>query len=188
MIRYATKNDADQIIPLIMIILEDMELGFLQTYGDEKLRAILKKGFMTETFRYSYRRAMVVEEEGEILGVAYGYNESEEAIIDLPLIDIFNEFEIPVTEKMFLDKEAFEGEWYLDSIAVRHDQRGKGIGAQLLEALPEFAKSQGATKIGLSVDDGNPRAKKLYSRLGFKEVGRATISGHLYDHMQIKID
>lgn len=187
MIRLAKKSDVDQVVPLIMIILKDMELEFLQKYGEETLTAVLTAAFSDETFRYSYTRGIVLEEENQILGVAFGYLAEDEQIIDQPLAGIYQRFGIPENEVMFTDKEAFENEWYLDSIAVRADQQGRGIGAQLLEALPTFATEKGACRIGLSVDDGNPRAKELYLRHGFKDVGRATISGHSYDHMQKNI-
>lgn len=187
MIRKAQKADCEQIVPLIMVIMEDMELPFIKKYGSDTLSLILKEGFLTDAFRYSYTRAIVDEENGLVLGMAYGFNEEEEETIDDALTAIFPKFDIPSSEKLFTDKESFSGEWYLDSISVRADQRGTGVGARLLNALPEFAKSQGATKIGLSVDDDNPRAKKLYLREGFKEVGRKTISGHLYDHLQKEI-
>ncbi len=187
MIRSAKKSDVDQIVPLVMIILKDMELVFLKKYGEEKLVEILKLAFADENFRFGYARGIVLEEENEILGVAFGYLDSEESRIDEPLKAAYRKLGIPEDEVMFGDKEAFENEWYLDSIAVRADQRGRGIGAKLLEALPKFATKQGANKIGLSVDDVNPRAKQLYIRQGFKEVGRAVISGHQYDHMQKEI-
>ena len=38
-----------------------------------------------------------------------------------------------------------------------------------------------------SVDEKNPKAKKLYERHDFKVVGQRMISGHLYDHMQKNI-
>lgn len=187
MIRQAQPTDVDQVIPLILIILEDMELEFLTTYGKEKTMAVLKQAYLTEDFRYSYRRALVLVEDSQILGTAFGYNEADEKLIDLPLAAIFKEHDIPEDEQMFIDKEAFEGEWYLDSIAVRPDQRGNGVGAKLLDALPAFAKTQGSHKIGLSVDEANPRAKQLYLRQGFKDIARTTISGHAYDHMQKEI-
>ncbi|MBP1044001.1 GNAT family N-acetyltransferase [Vagococcus sp. BWB3-3] len=187
MIRSAKKSDVDQIVPLVMIILKDMELVFLKKYGEEKLVEVLKLAFADENFRFGYARGIVLEEENEILGVAFGYLDSEESTIDEPLKAAYRKLGIPEDEVMFGDKEAFENEWYLDSIAVRADQRGRGIGAKLLEALPKFATKQGANKIGLSVDDVNPRAKQLYIRQGFKEVGRAVISGHQYDHMQKEI-
>lgn len=184
MIRQAKKEDVEQIIPLILIILKDMELEFLAKHGIKKVSDVLRAGYVTETFRYSYQRAIVDVEEEQILGVAFGYKDSEEDLIDQPLVDILPSFEIPADEKMFTDNEAFADEWYLDSIAVRADQRGQGVGARLLKALPDFAKEQGASKLGLSVDDGNPRAKQLYLRQGFEDVGRTVISGHDYDHMQ----
>lgn len=187
MIRVARKEDCQQVVPLIMVIMEDMELPFLKKYGYEKVSQILADGFLTDDFRYSYLRAIVEEKDGIILGMAYGFNESEEETIDDALKVILPKYDILANEKMFTDKEGFPGEWYLDSISVRSDQRGMGVGARLLNALPEFAKQQGANKIGLSVDDENPRAKKLYIREGFKEVGRKTISGHLYDHLQKEI-
>lgn len=187
MIRLAKQSDVDQVVPLVMIIMKDMELAFLAKYGEETLIDVLTAAYSDETFRFGYARGIVVEEEGEVLGVAFGYLDQEEAIVDLALPNIYKTFGIPEDEIMFGDKEAFENEWYLDSIAVRADQRGRGIGAQLLEALPQFATQLGANKIGLSVDDDNPRAKQLYERQGFKEVGRAVISGHNYDHMQKEI-
>lgn len=188
MIREARLSDVEQIIPLIMIILKDMELEFLLKYGEEKVTEILREGFRDQTFRYGYKRAVVLEEDNEILGVAFGYMEHEEAIIDLPLTDVFSRMGIDESEKMFHDKEASPEEWYLDSLAVRADQRGKGIGARLLEALPNFAKQQGADRIGLNVDKENPRAKKLYHRVGFETDGLVTISNHLYDHMSLYLD
>lgn len=184
MIREATKNDGEQIIPLILIILEDMELPFLRKHGRETVTEILKLAYLDETFRYSYKRAIVLEKEAEILGVAYGYLDKEEDIIDLPLTPILKRFEISESERMFDDKEAFPDEWYLDSIAVRDDQRGQGIGSALLDALPEFVKNSGASHLGLSCDEANPQAKKLYLRQGFEVVGQTMISGHRYDHMQ----
>lgn len=187
MIRQAVREDAQQIVPLIMVILEDMELPFLIKHGVNTVTEVLLEAFNTEDFRYSYRRALVVEDEGIIQGVAYGFLEEEEEKIDWPLRKILPLFNISEEELMFTDKEAFPDEWYLDSISVRSDQQGKGVGVKLLNAIPEFAKSQGANKVGLSVDDANPRAKKLYLRQGFKEVGRKVISGHAYDHLQKNI-
>ena len=106
MIREARLSDVEQIIPLIMIILKDMELEFLLKHGEEKVTEILREGFRDETFRYGYKRAVVLEEDNEILGVAFGYMEHEEAIIDLPLTDVFSRMGIDESEKMFHDKEA----------------------------------------------------------------------------------
>lgn len=60
----------------------------------------------------------------------------------------------------------------LFSVIVRHDMRGKGIGKALLEHLMEHAKNRFHIEIlHLEVYENNP-AKRLYTRLGFKEFGR----------------
>ena len=53
-----------------------------------------------------------------------------------------------------------------------------------LEALPMLAEKANRTIIGLSVDQQNPQAKKLYERHGFEVVEETEISGHQYEHMQ----
>lgn len=61
------------------------------------------------------------------------------------------------------------------SIAVVPSQRGRGVGARLLEALLDRARTEGFTAISLSVERDNP-AIGLYERHGFvkvAEVGNA---------------
>ncbi|MGM9903419.1 GNAT family acetyltransferase [Enterococcus sp. 10A9_DIV0425] len=188
MIRFAQKKDAAEIAPLIMVILKDMELPFLLKYGEEKTLVILKEAITDPNYRYSYSRGLVEEREGKIAGVAFGYTDEEESVIDEPLKAILKKNGINVEEKLFLDHETFPNEWYLDSISVSKEFRGQGIGSALISALPKLAKKSNREIIGLSVDEMNPKAKKLYERHGFEVVGKRQISGHLYDHMQKRIN
>lgn len=187
MIRDARKEDAKAIAPLILVILQDMELPFVMQYGVEQTLAVLEKGIQSEDYRYSYRRALVAEEDGVVAGVAFGYPDRDEPLIDLPLAEILADLGLPQTERLFTDPETFPNEWYLDTISVNAAFRGQGIGTQLLAALPQLARKSHQNVIGLSVDKENPKAKRLYQRAGFEVVGQAVISGHQYDHMQKKI-
>lgn len=85
MIRFAKKEDAQEIAPLILVILNDMELPFLQKYGKEKTIEILEEAIMDPDYRYSYTRGIVEEIDGKIAGVAFGYTDEEEPFIDKPL-------------------------------------------------------------------------------------------------------
>ena len=187
MIRFAKKEDAGEIAPLIVVILNDMELPFLQKYGKEKTIEILEEAITDPDYRYSYKRGLVEEIDWKIAGVAFGYTDEEEAMIDQPLKAILKKHGIVETEQLFIDQETFPEEWYLDSISVSKEFRGQGIGSQLLSALPKLAEKKGRNIIGLSVDEKNPKAKKLYERHGFKVVGKRKISNHTYDHMQKNI-
>jgi ribosomal protein S18 acetylase RimI-like enzyme len=58
------------------------------------------------------------------------------------------------------------------TVAVAPQNRGRGVGTALLEALVERAEAEGAPALSLSVEDDNP-ALRLYERLRFERVGRA---------------
>jgi ribosomal protein S18 acetylase RimI-like enzyme len=58
----------------------------------------------------------------------------------------------------------------LYSLAVHGDQRGKGVGKLILEALIGHCVSQGAKRIHLQVERSNQSAIRLYERHDFQEV------------------
>lgn len=187
MIRFATKEDGEAIAPLILVILKDMELPLLEIIPEDTILTVIAEAVADPTYRYGYQRGLVYEHAGEVAGIAFGYPHEDEPIIDEPLKKVLRKYNLDEEIRIFIDPETLPGEWYLDSISVDEKYRGSGIGSKLLDALPQMAERDGKKIIGLSVDKGNPNAKKLYSRKGFKDVAEMMISGHLYDHMQKKI-
>lgn len=65
---------------------------------------------------------------------------------------------------------AFHGFPYLHIIAVKQEFRGRGVGKTLL-AFFEDAVFPKDSKAFLVVADFNPDAKRLYERLGYRQVG-----------------
>ncbi|HEU5158893.1 MAG TPA: ribosomal protein S18-alanine N-acetyltransferase [Streptosporangiaceae bacterium] len=59
----------------------------------------------------------------------------------------------------------------VQTIAVRRGHWGRGVGATLLNTLLAEAAIRGCTEVFLEVRADNERAKKLYRRFGFEEVG-----------------
>ena len=65
---------------------------------------------------------------------------------------------------------AFHSFPYLHIVAVKEAARGVGIGKALLSFF-EQAVFPGSSKVFLVVADFNPEAKRLYERLGYRQVG-----------------
>ena len=61
-------------------------------------------------------------------------------------------------------------ELVIETLAVRGDMRGRGIGTQLLEAAREYARAGGFQAVRLDVVDTNPDAQRLYERMGFEAI------------------
>jgi len=62
-----------------------------------------------------------------------------------------------------------EGE--LANIAVRRDLRGRGIGSGLLSRMLQVAEDSGVRSLYLEVRESNGRAREMYARRGFHEIG-----------------
>ena len=62
-----------------------------------------------------------------------------------------------------------EGE--LANIAVRRDLRGRGIGSGLLSRMLKVAEDSGVRSLYLEVRESNGRAREMYARRGFHEIG-----------------
>ncbi len=92
---------------------------------------------------------VAAEQDGELLGAAFA--------------------------RLFTDDT--HGAGYIDEstpelgVAVADGHRGEGLGSVLLDALASEARAVGMKRLGLSVQQRNP-ARRLYGRLGYREVRR----------------
>jgi ribosomal-protein-alanine N-acetyltransferase len=59
----------------------------------------------------------------------------------------------------------------VQTLAVAADQRGLGLGGELLRALLAEARRRGATEVLLEVRAENDAAQQLYARHGFERIG-----------------
>ena len=66
---------------------------------------------------------------------------------------------------------ASEHVWHVTGLAVDPALEGLGVGRAVMEALIELARERGGTRMTLRVFATNPRALRLYERLGFELEG-----------------
>lgn len=62
---------------------------------------------------------------------------------------------------------------YIKSVAVRQDDRGRGIGSRLIEFAEARIRREHANVL-ICASSFNPRARALYERLGYQVVGELT--------------
>ncbi|MBJ2213721.1 MULTISPECIES: GNAT family N-acetyltransferase [Pseudomonas] len=74
----------------------------------------------------------------------------------------------------FGDWRPFEGFRYSveHSVYVRNDQRGKGLGPSLMQALIERARNCGKHVMVAAIESGNLASIRLHERLGFVTTGQ----------------
>ncbi len=63
-------------------------------------------------------------------------------------------------------------EAHLLDVALAVRRQRQGLGRQLLDAIVERAREQGMASVLLEVRPSNERARQVYERYGFSEIGR----------------
>ncbi|MCM1309898.1 MAG: GNAT family N-acetyltransferase [Bacteroides sp.] len=132
-----------------------------------------------EDSQYSYRNALkAVAYDGAPMGFIVGYDGAR-------LHELRRAFFEEVKRHLGYDMdgampdETDPAEFYLDSLAVFPEYRGRGVASALINAIAERA----GKPLGLLCDKSNVRARRLYERLGFSRVGDRLFAGEVMDHM-----
>ena len=61
---------------------------------------------------------------------------------------------------------------FINSIQLRRDYQGKGVGLRVLTWIEHYARIRKIQYLSLVVQETNPRAAKIYQQYGFREVLR----------------
>ena len=59
-----------------------------------------------------------------------------------------------------------ENYWYLDSLHITKNSRGKGIGTKLIYRVGQYALKHGYECMSICIVKGNDNAKRIYEKLG----------------------
>ena len=181
-IRKAQKEDASQIAELFMLAwpVEDIMNSTGITY--QQLHESMTEIAARQQTIYSYENTFVAEVGGRVVGAMCAYDGADYQRLKQPIVDILG------SDSGFAQlKETEAGEFYLDSVGVREEYRGKGIATQLFAAQIERAKSLGHKIAGLIVDEDKPQAEALYTRLGFRYIDKKDFFGHMMKHMVMNL-
>ena len=179
MIKNAQKQDAKICIKLLNLAMEDIAYK-LSGYDDPvKSDEILEKFFISEINRLSYKNVYVYKRDEQIIAAMCAYFGGDAWLLDIEISQHLK----ALGKDAQIEKECFDDEFYIDSIAVDEKFRGQGLAKELI--LHSFAKEKelGHKKVSLIVDVNKPKVRKFYESLGFKFNTKKIINLHEYDHM-----
>ena len=181
-IRQALKEEASQIAELFMLAWPVDEILESNGLTHEQLHESITMVSASEETIYSFENTLVAEVDGKVVGAMCAYDGADYQRLKQPLVNTLG----PDCgfAKM---KETEAGEFYLDSVGVHEEYRGRGIASRLFAAQIERARTLGHKVAGLIVDEDKPQAEALYARLGFIHLDKKDFFGHQMKHMVVNL-
>lgn len=164
--RRATPDDAHALAELINFAGEGMPAYLWERMAEpgEGIWDVGRRRARREEGGFSYRNAIVLEEEGRVAACLIGYPVPEEP-------EPIDHERMPA---MFVPIQELEnlapGTWYVFVLAAYPEHRGRGLGTRLLALADELAAAAGSRGLSIIVSDANPGARRLYERCGYRSV------------------
>ncbi|KGR87189.1 GNAT family N-acetyltransferase [Lysinibacillus odysseyi] len=180
LVRQASMLDAEDIAPLIYEAIGDIAARLTGAQEDKAILEGLKELIQSEDNRHSYLYTYVAHEEEKILGMIVLYDGKTGKDLDGHLM---KKLQKKHGSSYRIDKEAHDEEYYIDTVCVAPDARGRGIGTLLLHFAEQQAKKLGYTKLSLNVETEKTKARSLYEREGFVVTEPWEIIGEPFYHM-----
>jgi ribosomal protein S18 acetylase RimI-like enzyme len=160
-----------------------LPMGHLADYlfgndNSDKAKDALRKLFVREQNRFSYRFADVIEVEGRVGGLLLSYSAATLSELAIPTGKEMAEVlgaggmarMIKRSAGFMRHNECQSDEYYVFTVAVSPDHQNNGIGKQLLAMAQRKAIEARLAKISLGVTLNNHAAVRFYSRSGFEIV------------------
>jgi len=156
--------------------LNEVAEGFFRLMLGKRFAEIIAESFIQPNHSYSYENVIFAECDERIVGMALGFTaEQHRDFSDQPIkeaagirvvrMKIVNILFAPMLQIL---KTIAEGDFYLLSMAVENEFRGKGIGSVLMDHLEERSRVKGSARLSLDVSANNEGARRLYEHRGMK--------------------
>lgn len=180
LVRQAAELDAQQVAPLIYEAIGDIAGRLTGAHENKDILSGLEELVRSEDNRHSYLNTYAAYGEEKILGIIVLYDGKMGKDLDGQLMKKLQEKH---GSSYHIDVEAHDEEYYIDTICVAPDARGRGIGTMLLHFAEQQAKKLGYTKLSLNVETEKTKARRLYEREGFVVTEPWEIIGEPFYHM-----
>jgi ribosomal protein S18 acetylase RimI-like enzyme len=182
-IRKATKADAEYIASYMLLAMEEIVYHFIGEKDGRKAKALMWYFAEREDNQYSYQNCWVAVLDQEVVAAVNIYDGARLQELRQPFVE---HIKARFNKDFQPQAETGAGEYYIDTLGVHPVHQGKGIGSKMLQFLIEEYVIKQKQTLGLLVEKENTKAKRLYSKLGFKSSGTKVLWGKELEHLQIK--
>ncbi|WP_243370783.1 GNAT family N-acetyltransferase [Tetzosporium hominis] len=183
MIRKATSKDAPHLAPLMYDAIHEIAYTLTGATTHDEVLEKLTYWASQPANRLSYETIWVDEQDGQIAGLIIVYTGLKAEELDAPLKEAVRKLN-PFAD---FDSETEGNVLYIDTVSVRKEYGGRGIGTTLLQHAMQLAEDLQVEALTLNVELSNTAARRLYERLGFQEHSIRTLSGANYSYMVRKV-
>ncbi|OCB78751.1 GNAT family N-acetyltransferase [Flavobacterium crassostreae] len=185
LIRKAVLSDAPALATCLLLAMDTILYRFIGQENYAQAEAFLLQFITQKNNQYSYQNCWVIQTESGVVAAANVYDGAQLVALRAPIIAYLKRH---YHYSGVMEAETQPGEWYVDSLGVRVEAQGNGLGSQLLRFLIQKHVVDQQQTLGLLVDKANPEAKKLYLKLGFRIIRPTVLAGKPMEHLQIGPD
>jgi ribosomal protein S18 acetylase RimI-like enzyme len=179
-VHFATADDAPDLTKFIQMagsgIFEQLLDGIL--FGI-KAADVLGMAVIDEQSTLHYENAIVVEENGLTLGCVLGYP-SEEYGLPPVIRTMARKSRLTPLQRLF--ESRLDESFYINTLAVKEDERGRGIARILLDAVAGIAVERKFNRLSLHAWSDYEPAMAVYRSFGFNVVDEIKIPASKYLH------
>ncbi len=172
-IRFGTSADTAAIADFILMagsgIFEQLFEGLLPGMT---ARDVLRVAVADDGSPLNYSNAILVEEGDDVLGCALCYP-AEDYGLPLVVRSIIPGKRLKPLSDLFNSR--LDGTFYLNTLVVSEEARGRGIARLLLETVAGVAEESGADTLSLHAWIDNAPAMQLYQSFGFEQVAEISV-------------
>ena len=154
--------------------LDEAAEGFFRFMLGRRFAEIIARAYPRPNHSYSFQNVIYAEFDKRIVGMALSFTaEQHHKFSDQPLKEAAGPRALRMTivkiicaPMLRILETIADGDFYLLSMAVDREYRGKGIGSALMDTIEERARASGSTRLSLDVSANNEGARRIYERRG----------------------
>lgn len=181
LIREAKSSDANAVASFIVMAEKEMVRYFTGVEEpEEAAKRLLPLVLSPTSNRYSLANNLVAEIDGVPAGSIIHFPADRQPELDILLLAQIRSYGFDV-DKLFFEGEP--GTYYLSTMGVNPDFRGRGVGTALMAAAEAKGIKLGFSLCSLLVSTEKPKVQAMYERLGYRVIADVSIAESHYRRM-----